>query len=143
MAASESDLLIALGKARQDFAALQALFTSQKCEPDAQILAGNRNSPSLDTHVNLKTQIAAQFNALGCRLEAAEQLARQSTGAADASNLAILPNHHENRYKQIVDEQTDLICRYQSDFTLTFVNEAYAAMYQKRPEDLIGKSFLT
>ena len=32
----------------------------------------------------------------------------------------------ERRYRGIVEDQTELICRYEADTTLTFVNEAYA-----------------
>jgi len=48
----------------------------------------------------------------------------------------------EERYKAIVEDQTELICRYQPDGTLTFVNEAFCRYFGKSREDLIGQSFL-
>ena len=48
----------------------------------------------------------------------------------------------EERYRTIVEEQTELICRYQPDTTLTFVNEAYCRYFGRAREELIGKSFL-
>ncbi|KAA3643192.1 MAG: PAS domain S-box protein [Chloroflexi bacterium] len=45
----------------------------------------------------------------------------------------------EERYRIVVEDQTELINRYDLDGTLTFVNEAYARFYNKRPEDFIGK----
>jgi diguanylate cyclase (GGDEF)-like protein/PAS domain S-box-containing protein len=48
----------------------------------------------------------------------------------------------ETLYRQIVETQPDLICRFLPDTTLTFVNEAYAAFFGCRPEDLIGKRYI-
>ncbi|GEM_PF-638356 len=47
----------------------------------------------------------------------------------------------ENRYRAVVEDQTELICRFQPDGTLTFVNEAYCRYFNKRPEELVGKNF--
>jgi PAS domain S-box-containing protein len=49
----------------------------------------------------------------------------------------------EERYRTIVEDQTDLICRYQPDTTLTFVNEAYCGYFGKSREELIGTTFLS
>jgi PAS domain S-box-containing protein len=48
----------------------------------------------------------------------------------------------EERYREVVESQTDLVCRYRADTTLTFVNEAYCRFFQKRREELIGSKFL-
>jgi PAS domain S-box-containing protein len=48
----------------------------------------------------------------------------------------------EERYRAIVDSQTDLICRFLADTTLTFVNEAYCRYFRRNCADLIGHSFL-
>lgn len=48
----------------------------------------------------------------------------------------------EEKYRTVVEAQTDLICRYTSDWKLTFVNEAYCRYFNKRQEDLIGRSFM-
>ncbi len=49
----------------------------------------------------------------------------------------------EERYRHVVEDQTDLICRYKADFKLTFVNHAYAALYDKQPDELIGINFFS
>ena len=46
------------------------------------------------------------------------------------------------RYRAIVEDQSELICRFDPDYTLTFVNEAYCRFFNKRREDLIGSSFM-
>jgi PAS domain S-box-containing protein len=48
----------------------------------------------------------------------------------------------EARYRTIVEDQTELICRYRPDTTLTFVNEAYCRYFGSTREALIGTSFL-
>ncbi|MFW6108328.1 MAG: PAS domain S-box protein [bacterium] len=49
----------------------------------------------------------------------------------------------EALYRGIVEDATDLICRYRQDCTLTFVNRAYSRYFDRRPEELVGASFLT
>ncbi len=49
----------------------------------------------------------------------------------------------DRRYQAIVENQTELICRYLPDTTLTFVNEAYSRYYGKSREEMLGKKFIT
>jgi PAS domain S-box-containing protein len=46
----------------------------------------------------------------------------------------------EARYRAVVNDQTEMICRYNADAVLTFVNEAYCRHVGKQPDDLIGWS---
>lgn len=48
----------------------------------------------------------------------------------------------EERYREVVESQTELVCRYLPDSTLTFVNEAYCRCFNKKREELIGTKFL-
>ncbi len=48
----------------------------------------------------------------------------------------------EERYRAVVESQTDLVCRYLPDTTLTFVNEAYCRFFGRRREELIGLRFV-
>ncbi|MHA2271193.1 MAG: PAS domain S-box protein [Candidatus Hodarchaeales archaeon] len=47
----------------------------------------------------------------------------------------------ERRYRAVVEDQTELIVRWQPDGTRTFVNEAYCRYYNQSPEALIGQAF--
>jgi PAS domain-containing protein len=40
----------------------------------------------------------------------------------------------EARYRSVVDSQSELICRWRPDGTLTFVNEAYCRYFDKTRE---------
>lgn len=46
------------------------------------------------------------------------------------------------RYRAIVEDQTELICRYLPDGRLTFVNQAYARYNNRRPDELVGTNFI-
>jgi len=49
----------------------------------------------------------------------------------------------EEKYRAIVEDQTELICRFFSDGTLTFVNDVYCRYFGRNRKDLIGKSFIS
>ena len=46
------------------------------------------------------------------------------------------------RYLSIIEDQTELICRYLPDGRLSFVNGAYARYYGMHPHELIGMNFV-
>ena len=48
----------------------------------------------------------------------------------------------EARLRAIIEDQTELICRFTPDALLTFVNEAYCRYFGKKKNQLINKSFL-
>jgi PAS domain S-box-containing protein len=48
----------------------------------------------------------------------------------------------EERYREVVETQTDLVCRFRSDSTLTFANEAYCRFFGYPREKMIGRKFL-
>jgi two-component system, cell cycle sensor histidine kinase and response regulator CckA len=47
----------------------------------------------------------------------------------------------EKRYRGVVEDQTDLICRFKPDGTLVFVNQAYCRFHGRRRRELIGSNF--
>jgi PAS domain S-box-containing protein len=48
----------------------------------------------------------------------------------------------ERFYRTIIEDQTDLICRFRPDGTLTFVNDAYCRYFGKIRQELIGHAFM-
>jgi PAS domain S-box-containing protein len=48
----------------------------------------------------------------------------------------------EQRYKAVVEDQTEFVCRFNKDGTYNFVNDAFCRYFQKKPEDLLGKKFV-
>jgi len=49
----------------------------------------------------------------------------------------------EARYRHIVEDQTEMICRFLPGGILTFVNDAYCRYFGKKREELIGRSFMS
>jgi len=49
---------------------------------------------------------------------------------------------HATRYQSVVDAQSDMICRFLPDTTLTFVNNAYCRFWNKSHEDMLGHPFI-
>jgi PAS domain S-box-containing protein len=64
---------------------------------------------------------------------AALRLARDMTGALRAS---------EAKYRAIVEDQTELVCRFRPGGVLSFVNDAYCRYFGRTPGELIGTPFL-
>jgi len=46
----------------------------------------------------------------------------------------------ESRYRAVVEDQTELICRFLPNFTITFVNQAYCEFFGKSPGELLGSN---
>ena len=47
----------------------------------------------------------------------------------------------EGRYRNVVEDQTEFICRFLPDGTYVFVNEAYCRYFNKEREEIIGHRF--
>ncbi|UCD91299.1 MAG: PAS domain S-box protein [Desulfobacterales bacterium] len=50
--------------------------------------------------------------------------------------------HIESRYRAVVENQTEMICCFLPDGTITFVNDAYCRFFNKKRKELIGNKFM-
>ncbi len=48
----------------------------------------------------------------------------------------------EDRYRAVVEDQTELVCRCAPDGTVSFVNRAYCQYFGRSEEELIGRKFM-
>jgi PAS domain S-box-containing protein len=76
--------------------------------------------------------ITAQFGLIAMLLE--ERVRRRRAEQQSRTN--------EERYRSVVDTQSELICRYLPDTTLTFVNDAYCRFWNRTRSELLGRKFL-
>ncbi|MEW6497288.1 MAG: PAS domain S-box protein, partial [Cyanobacteriota bacterium] len=67
---------------------------------------------------------------------------RLSAEIAEHQKTVLALQQSEERYRAIVEDQTELICRFKADDTITFVNDAYCRYFNKPRESLIGQKFL-
>jgi PAS domain S-box-containing protein len=65
-----------------------------------------------------------------------------SAEIAEHQKTELALRQSEERYRAIVEEQTELICRFKPDDTITFVNDAYCRYFDMPRESLIGQKFL-
>ncbi|ACL16668.1 putative PAS/PAC sensor protein [Methanosphaerula palustris E1-9c] len=76
-----------------------------------------------NSHIGLET-IATQIGAAIVRIQADEALAQS-----------------EQKYRNVVEDQTEFISRFLPDGTHVFVNEAYCRYFQKSSAEIIGTTF--
>ena len=69
-----------------------------------------------------------------------EQRVAERTSELEALNIQLM--NSEARYRAVVEDQTELICRFLPDRTLTFANEAYCRYFDKTRKELIGQRFM-
>jgi len=60
-----------------------------------------------------------------------------------SENMTRALQAREAQYRAIVQDQTELICRFLPNGVITFVNKAYSRYLQKNDMDLLGKQFLS
>ena len=48
----------------------------------------------------------------------------------------------EERYRSVVETQSEMICRFLPDTTLTFVNDAFCQFWNRSTDDLLGRRFV-
>ena len=86
------------------------------------------------THDDLEQHVATRTFDLSRANAALQAEITERENVADALRAS------EARYRAVVNDQTDLICRYRPDGTLTFANDAYCVFYGKPLNELIGLS---
>ncbi len=74
------------------------------------------------------------------KLELANNRLSAEIARHEKTELAL--RQSEERYRAIVEDQTELICRFKPDGTITFVNDAYCRYFSKSRESLLGHKFL-
>ncbi|WP_052001800.1 sensor histidine kinase [Lyngbya aestuarii] len=73
------------------------------------------------------------------QLEEANQKLQQEI--AERLKVEIALRQSEQRYRAIIEDQTELIARFQPDETITFVNKAYCRYFKKPLEEIINHSY--
>jgi PAS domain S-box-containing protein len=65
-----------------------------------------------------------------------------ATSLTERKAMVAALKSNEARYREVVESQTELVCRCRPDTTITFVNQAYCQMFGRSREELIGRKFL-
>ncbi len=56
-------------------------------------------------------------------------------------NMMISLQESEDRYRTVVEDQTELICRFQPDSTINFANKAFCNYFSLDCDDIVGRQF--
>jgi len=90
-------------------------------------------------------QLAKSFNRMATRLQTSfddvderEEKLKNAVESLRSANAALRIS--ESRLNQLIQSQTDIICRFTTDGTLNFVNKAYEEYVGKPADELIGRS---
>jgi PAS domain S-box-containing protein len=74
------------------------------------------------------------------QMEAAFEQAKTSEAALNIQNKMLEAS--EQRYRNVVEDQTEFISRFLPDGTHVFVNEAYCRYFNKTRDEIVGKKFI-
>jgi PAS domain S-box-containing protein len=74
------------------------------------------------------------------QMQAAFEHAKISEEALNTQNRRL--EESEQRYRDVVEDQTEFISRYQPDGTYLFVNAAFCRYFKKSREEITGKKFM-
>ncbi|MCI0444974.1 ATP-binding protein [bacterium] len=121
-------------------------LTTAKRKLGALILWSRQPNAYNNFQLDFGSLIAAEISIVvdnvlhSAELDRANESLKRET--EERSGLEKALRESEERYYNIVKMQSEMVCRYLPDTTLTFVNEAYCRYFGKNREELIGTKFL-
>ncbi|MCC3530654.1 MAG: PAS domain S-box protein [Microcoleus sp. PH2017_22_RUC_O_B] len=104
------------------------------------LVTEERIRPEIYSLVKMLQQEVVELQQKQCELLASQsEIEKQASVRKNAENAL---RQSEARYRAIVEDQSELICRYRRDSKITFVNQAYCDYFGVGSEDLLGNSFM-
>ncbi len=104
------------------------------------LVSEKRMRPEIYSLVEILQQEVVKLQQKLCELKKSKsEIEKQVSDRQNAENAL---RQSEARYRAIVEDQSELICRYLRDGKITFVNQAYCRYFGLQAEDLIGNSFM-
>jgi PAS domain S-box-containing protein len=105
----------------------------------AEFVVADGSSGTIEIAFAADTSAAADHQEQQALLD---DIAEMFRTAIDRRLVIAALRQSEHRYRSVVEHQSDLVCRYLPDTTLTFVNEAYCRFAGKSRDELIGHRFI-
>jgi PAS domain S-box-containing protein len=124
------------------------------CEDDRQTmldifnsgLKGNSSGPTLEFRIRHKDGDIVWCSGNPTRIFNESKLAGFNCIVQDITarkNLEEALSESERKYRAVVEDQLEMICRFVPDGTITFANSAFCRFYGKTSGDIVGKSYLS
>ncbi len=103
-----------------------------------EALAPQAAAASANAHLYLQAQheVAERVRAEAALYELNEALEQR------IAERTLELRNSESRYRAIIEDQTELVCRYLPDRTITFANDAYCHFFKRSREMLLNRPFL-
>ncbi len=83
----------------------------------------------------LKSQLISELAAMRQHMAELERITYEQRSAGEALRSS------EERYRAVVEDQTEVITRFKADGTITFVNDVFCRFFGKKQEELVGHSW--
>lgn len=93
-----------------------------------------------ESEVELLKQLSGQ---LAIAIQQSTLFQQAQTELAERKQIEQALRESEERYRVIIEDQTELICRFKPDGTLIFVNDAYCRYFIKNRQELLGQNLQT
>ncbi len=127
---------------------LETLVPEAERKPASDLFQQVRDTPEVVNHIGpviTRDGSLRQFSWRWKALVRPDGSARAFLGLAmdlsEREGMQDALRKSEERYRAIVEDQTELISRFKPDGTLTFVNGAYCRYFGEKPELLLGHKF--
>ncbi len=107
-----------------------------------RILAGEQSEFALEYPCHSPDEqrwFNVQVTRFTCRGDLRLAVAHETVTERKLTEMAL--RHSERLYRAVVEDQTELISRFKSDGTFTFVNHVYCQYFGKTPNELIGNKW--
>jgi PAS domain S-box-containing protein len=105
-------------------------------DPSGKITGAIETLQDVTSIRNKEVELQAAYE----QMNAAFQQAKASESLLNLQNTLLEAS--EQRYRNIVEDQTEFICRFLPGGTHVFVNEAYCRYFNKNRDEIIGKKFI-
>ena len=100
------------------------------------------NPKLLASKVKIFLSLDQQKKRLQALIGELEKTNRQlSNEIAERKSIESALRESETRYRAIVQDQTELICRFKPEGPVVFVNEACCRYIDRKPDEIVGESF--
>jgi PAS domain S-box-containing protein len=129
-------------------------FIDAICEDDRQAmlntfssgLKGNSSGPTLEFRLRHKDGSIVWCSSNPTRIFNDDRLTGFNSIVQDITsrkNLEEALRESERKYRAVVEDQLEMICRFVPDGSITFANSAFCRFYGKTSGDIVGKSYLS
>jgi PAS domain S-box-containing protein len=117
----------------------------ENSEDFLQQIQSEYNRPDLESHTSFRLKDGRVFERYSKPQVLTGTIVGRVVSYRDISNLKRVEaalRESESYYRAIVEDQTELICRFGKDGKITFVNQAYCRYFGRQLHQLLGQPFI-